>query len=287
MPRDSAPRSAALILLSLLCLAASAEAQNYPSPVQGNQFGAPPAPGYGAPPTGGPGFGAPPQPPGFGAPQNPGFGAGPPPGGQPNRPNLADELTDFHVPPQSTLQQNVGSETPTLIPGGHVITTNEVKQTLNTNVVLVDVWNSGQPHPTLPGALWLPGAGDPGSFNDQTQQTLWQALSQASHGRADTPLVFFCIGSRCWESYNAGLRALNMGFKMVLWYRGGLSDWQAAGLPLAPANGGGAPGGIGGGMPNGMPGMPGGMPGGMPNAMPGGMPGMPAQAMPPPGGYPH
>ena len=48
----------------------------------------------------------------------------------------------------------------------------------------------------------------------------------------DTPIAFFCQGSHCWESYNASLRAIHMGYTHVYWYRGGLSAWQAAGFAL-------------------------------------------------------
>ena len=58
-----------------------------------------------------------------------GFGSiapAPAPLAAPSRPNLADELTDFRVPPQDTLKAEVGSETPLSIPGAHVITTDLV-----------------------------------------------------------------------------------------------------------------------------------------------------------------
>ena len=190
-----------------------------------------PGPMVGSPPQ--PGFG--PQQPGFG-PQQPGNGT--PPGG---RQNLADELTDFGVPPQAEMQPNVGSPTPTTIPGAHVITTAEMPRAVQGGVLVIDVLE-GPPHPQIPGSIWMPGAGRAGSFDDQTQQQLWTALSQATQMRAERPIAFLCLGSRCWESYNAALRAVHMGFKTVLWYRGGLLSWQAAGLPLnEAAQGQGAP----------------------------------------------
>ena len=176
-----------------------------------------------------PAMGQPPMgpPPGFGPPPGASPGFGPPPGGTAQqRPNLADELTDFGVPPQATLQANVGSETPLTIPGGHVITTMEMRQAAGSEILFIDVWNTGA-HPSLPGAILMPGAGNAGSFTDDTQQRLWTALSQLTNQQAQRPLVFFCTGPRCWESYNAALRAINMGFKTVLWYRGGLASWQA------------------------------------------------------------
>lgn len=184
-------------------------------PPGGSEFNAPGGAGFGAPPSGGIGFGAPPNQP-----------------NQPARPNYADELTDFGVPPQSTLQVNVASETPLTIPGGHVITTNEMRQAVGSDILFFDVWQA-PPHPTIPGAIALPGAGSPGSFNDNVQRQLWAVLAQLTNRQPQLPIVFFCTGSRCWESYNAALRALAMGFKVVLWYRGGLSAWQAAGQPTA------------------------------------------------------
>lgn len=215
--------SAALVLAPPLLLPPEVRAQGFSAPGQGGQA-----------PYGGPG----------GQGSRPGFGAPPPP--NPNneapRQNYADELTDFGVPPQSQLQQNVGSETPLTIPGGHVITTREMRQVINANanIPVIDVWAYG-PHPSLPGAIMMPGAGSPGDFNDATQQRLWDALSNLTQRQPKNPLIFLCTGSRCWESYNAALRAIDMGFQTVLWYRGGLAAWQASGAPMSngdPGQGG-------------------------------------------------
>ena len=47
----------------------------------------------------------------------------------------------------------------------------------------------------------------------------------------------YCQGTYCWMSYNAALRAINLGYTNVLWYRGGIEAWKQAGLPTAPAGG--------------------------------------------------
>lgn len=202
-------------------------------------------PGAAGSPSGNPAGFAPPSRFGFPGAQSPQT----PPTQQPERQNIADELTDFGIPPQSQMQRNVGSPTPTTIPGGHIITTAEMRQAINTNVLIVDVL-AGPPHPSLPSALMMPGAGDFGTFEDPIQQKLWGALSQATQMNPDRPIVFLCAGSRCWESYNAALRAERMGFRMVLWYRGGLAAWQAAGFPMSQ------PGGNGGPPPSARPGFP-------------------------------
>lgn len=143
--------------------------------------------------------------------------------------NYANELTDWGIPPQTELKSEVGSQTPLVIPGGRRVTTIEVMQMINTEAVIIDVLrdNTGG-HRTLPGAIYIPGAGDPGTFKDRIQRKLSPVLAQLTSRNANQPLVFLCEGARCWESYNAALRAMQLGYRNVLWYRGGLSSWIAA-----------------------------------------------------------
>jgi rhodanese-related sulfurtransferase len=46
-------------------------------------------------------------------------------------------------------------------------------------------------------------------------------------------MVFFCASRNCWTSANAALRAKNLGYTNVMWYRGGIEAWKASGLPTA------------------------------------------------------
>lgn len=157
----------------------------------------------------------------------------------PSGTNYANELTDFGVPPQSGLQENISSETPTHIPGAQVVTTQEVARWWRAReVLLIDVLPEGSsrpgapPHASIPGALRIPGAGDYGDFRDEIQRNLGSRLAAATGLDLKRPIVFFCQGARCWESYNAALRARVMGYRNIFWYRGGLASWDAAGLPL-------------------------------------------------------
>jgi PQQ-dependent catabolism-associated CXXCW motif protein len=151
--------------------------------------------------------------------------------------NYADELTDFGVHPQPFLQFAVATQTPLSIPGGQMITTANLVRLINDSaqrhlpVLLLDAL-SGAGHETLPNAVRLPFAGSGGNFNDKVQQALWSQLSTLTGNQADTPMVFFCQGAVCWESYNAALRAIYMGFHRVYWYRGGLTAWREANLPM-------------------------------------------------------
>jgi len=148
--------------------------------------------------------------------------------------NYADELTDFGVSPQNFLQSNVGSPTPRSIPGGRVVTTDQLRAALAGNrrrFLLIDAL--GGDHESIPESYHIPEAGYSGNFNDSTQSYVFSTLRSLTGGDVAYPLVFFCRGSQCWESYNAALRAMRMGFSNVYWYRGGINAWQEAGLPMS------------------------------------------------------
>lgn len=142
---------------------------------------------------------------------------------------MAWERQDMGVAPAAELHQGAfHGPTPTKIPGGQLITTKGLLPLLKSGmpVQVFDVLGGG---PALPNAQPLVWAAQPGSFSDATQQQLAQVLQQATQGRTDTPLVFYCGGPQCWMSYNAALRAIKLGYRNVLWYRGGMEAWQRAG----------------------------------------------------------
>jgi PQQ-dependent catabolism-associated CXXCW motif protein len=99
--------------------------------------------------------------------------------------------------------------------------------------VLIDALD-GSDHTTIPGAVRIPDAGSAGDFTDRVQDKVVEALLRATGNNRNAALVFFCQGARCWESYNATLRAKHGGFTNVYWYRGGLSAWNEAGYSLVP-----------------------------------------------------
>jgi PQQ-dependent catabolism-associated CXXCW motif protein len=209
-------------------------------------------PGFGQQPgqsgfAGQPGFGQQPGQGGFGQ-QQPGFGQQPGQGGfgQPQQPQqnplqqLAQmEMQDFGVPASPQLHEGaMHGPTPTSLPGGQVITTLglvELIQGRQTPYLLFDVLGGPE---TLPGAIPAAGAAQPGSFQDQVQQQMGQFLQQATQGNTQVPLIFYCQSTQCWMSYNAALRAVNLGYSNVLWYRGGIEAWKYAGGPTMPPGGG-------------------------------------------------
>ena len=180
---------------------------------------------------------------GLGLPPLPGSMGG---GGSPNRPQqgeggdaldplMAWERQDMGVRPSRELHEGAfHGPTPNQIPGGQVITTKGLVPLLRQGIA-VQVFDVLGGQQALPNAIPAAWAAQPGSFDDETQQQLAQMLRQATRGRAETPLVFYCGGPQCWMSYNAALRAIQLGYRNVLWYRGGLEAWQRAGLQVASA----------------------------------------------------
>lgn len=213
--------------------------QNNQQPQQQDQWG----PGGVQPADGGWG---PQQPdPNTGAPNNGGWGPQPQPQPNPNNPGggganldqlMQMERQDYGVQPVKQLHNGqMHGPTPASIPGGQIITTRglvSLVQGKQAPYLLFDVLGGPQ---TLPNAIPAVVLAQPGSFNDQISQQFGQNLQQATGGRKDTPLIFYCLSAQCWMSYNAALRAINLGYTNVLWYRGGIEAWQQAGLPLQPA----------------------------------------------------
>ncbi|MBA3776644.1 MAG: hypothetical protein H0X11_09420 [Betaproteobacteria bacterium] len=137
--------------------------------------------------------------------------------------------------PRELFSGQFHSPTPNQIPGGQVITTKGLIPLLQQGMQ-VHVFDVLGGPAMLPNAIPAAWAGQPGNFDDPTQQRLAQMLRQATSGQADAPLVFYCGGPLCWMSYNAAARAIRLGYRNVLWYRGGTEAWQRAGQQLAAAH---------------------------------------------------
>lgn len=122
--------------------------------------------------------------------------------------------------------------TPTSILGARTIKTLELRALLETNrnVLVVDVLDS-KTRKSVPGAFWLSGAGG-GQFFAAEKSRFATALEKLTGGDKSRPLVFLCISSECWLSYNASLHAIEAGYKDVIWYRGGTNAWTGASLEL-------------------------------------------------------
>ena len=157
-------------------------------------------------------------------------------GGDPQaQAQMQHERQDFGIRPPKQLHGGaMHGPTPASLPSGQVITTPGLVALMQGRQVPYIVFDVlGQPE-ALPGAVPAAWLSQGGSFDDAVQQQAVEMLKQATHGRKEAALVFYCLSRECWMSYNAALRAIQAGYTNVLWYRGGIEAWKAAGLPTQP-----------------------------------------------------
>jgi len=74
----------------------------------------------------------------------------------------------------------------------------------------------------LPGAINL----TPGWVDDRARRRIPDR---------DTEIVVYCQGAECHSSLLVANRLLELGYRNVLHYSGGVDDWAEAGLPLEGA----------------------------------------------------
>ena len=149
---------------------------------------------------------------------------------EPPKPGVyGEEDRDWGVPPRSQLRTiEYHAPTPLLIPGGKTVRTVELYQMLQKEPrpYVIDVLGGGN-HRTITGAFWLPGAGA-GDMDADEEKRFLNALASFAGGDKARPMVFFCVDTQCWLSYNAALRAIAAGYTNVMWYRGGVAAWRQA-----------------------------------------------------------
>lgn len=94
--------------------------------------------------------------------------------------------------PTSPKRPPYHAPTPISIPGARVIKTLQLKSLLaeTDKVVIVDVLDSKN-RTTLPGAYWLPGAGD-GQFFAAEKARFAGAMEKLTGGDKNRPVVFLC-----------------------------------------------------------------------------------------------
>ena len=85
-------------------------------------------------------------------------------------------------------------------------------------------------HRSIEGAHWLPNVGY-GALSPTLEEYFRTRLERLTAGNRDSPLVFFCLKD-CWMSWNAAKRALELGYRNVMWFRDGTDGWQELGYPL-------------------------------------------------------
>ena len=80
-------------------------------------------------------------------------------------------------------------------------------------------------HRSLPGSVWLPGAGSPDL--GAREAAFARRVAELTGGDKARPVVTFCQ-PHCWASWNAAKRMVGLGYTRVYWFPPGISGWQDA-----------------------------------------------------------
>ena len=121
----------------------------------------------------------------------------------------------------------LGSFTPTSLPGAAVVTAIEVKRLLAQGAVVVDTRNEKEfQHKHIPGAVHVPYLEK--SLKDVAYEPRQDDFAGLARLDKAVPTIFHCNGAECWKSYKASRAALAAGFAKVYWFRGGLPEWEKA-----------------------------------------------------------
>jgi len=123
------------------------------------------------------------------------------------------------------------AETPTTLKGATLVSAAEVSKLLSSGAAVIDTRVAAEfAEKTIKGAKNVTyKEKSTKDINFDAAQDQFD-LSKLPADKA-APVVFFCNAGECWKSYKASVVAMKAGFTKVNWFRGGMPEWQKAGLP--------------------------------------------------------
>jgi PQQ-dependent catabolism-associated CXXCW motif protein len=80
-------------------------------------------------------------------------------------------------------------------------------------------------HRTVPGAIWLVGAGN-GTSAPAFAAAFKTRIAALTGNDLAKPIIVFCH-PHCWASWNAGKRLIGLGYRHVYWYPDGAEGWES------------------------------------------------------------
>lgn len=124
------------------------------------------------------------------------------------------------------------ADTPGSLEGAAVVGADQVKDMMAKGAALIDTRVANEYADShIKGARSVPYKEKSAKAPDfDASQDSFDLAKVASDKSA--PVVFYCNAGECWKSYKASKAAINAGFKKVFWFRGGIPEWKAKGLPV-------------------------------------------------------
>ncbi len=125
----------------------------------------------------------------------------------------------------------LGAETPTSLSGVTVVNADQVKKMLDAGVPVIDTRVANEfAEKSIKGARSVP-------YREKSAKAVDFDAGQDGFDLAKlpadkkAPVVFFCNAGECWKSYKASVVASRAGWTSINWFRGGMPEWTAKGLP--------------------------------------------------------
>ena len=85
----------------------------------------------------------------------------------------------------------------------------------------------------IPGSVWLPNVGY-GAITREMSEYFRAGLETHTGGDRTRKILFYCM-TDCWMSWNAAKRAVEDGYRVVIWYPLGADGWENSRRPLTVA----------------------------------------------------
>lgn len=125
----------------------------------------------------------------------------------------------------------MAADTPASLAGAKVVKADEAKKLADAGAAMIDTRVATEnAEKTIKGAknvVYKEKSAKAADFDVSVDQF---DLAKLPADKA-APIVFFCNGPECWKSYKGSTAALKAGYSKVFWFRGGMPEWVAAGLP--------------------------------------------------------
>jgi rhodanese-related sulfurtransferase len=136
---------------------------------------------------------------------------------------------------QSLRTEKLSDTTPQKLPDIKTVSTQDLSTALHNKQgwQLIDVAGGLETLPSSKLLLFGGFASEDKSKDDAFKERFTNLLTLLAPDKS-APVVFFCANRNCWSAVNAAVRAKQLGYSHVMWYRGGLESWKAAELPIAP-----------------------------------------------------
>jgi rhodanese-related sulfurtransferase/ABC-type phosphate/phosphonate transport system substrate-binding protein len=128
-----------------------------------------------------------------------------------------------------TRVAELGTFTPKALPGATVVNLETVTSLVSKGAVLVDTRIEAEyKDKHIPGARWLPYGEK--SLKDVAFDAKLDNFPGLAKLDPAQNIVFHCNGPECWKSYKASRAAVAAGYKHIYWFRGGMPEWELAGM---------------------------------------------------------